>query len=105
MAYQIIWSRFAETQLDDIFEYYKKEAGLNIARKLLKNIITEPNKLIDAPYIGQEETLLKERKIQYRYLVYKNYKLIYSVDESDKFIKIADVFDTRQNPPKIKRGT
>ncbi|MFD2727274.1 type II toxin-antitoxin system RelE/ParE family toxin [Hyunsoonleella rubra] len=74
-------------------------------KKLLKAIIEEPNKLIDSPYIGQEEPLLKERRIQYRYLVYKNYKMIYSVDESDKFIKIVDVFDTRQNPPKIKRGT
>lgn len=104
MTYQIIWSRFAETQLDEIFEYYQKEVGLNIAKTLLKAIIETPNKLVESPYIGQKEQLLKQRKIQYRYLVYKNYKLIYSIDESDKFIKIADVFDTRQKPTKIKRG-
>ncbi|HTO34621.1 MAG TPA: hypothetical protein VLZ72_00165 [Flavobacterium sp.] len=55
------------------------------------------------PFIGQEEELLKKRKIKYHYLVYKNYKLIYSVDEQKGFIKIADVFDTRQNPAKMNR--
>lgn len=68
----------------------------------MKEIISEPEKLIKAPFIGQEEELLKQRKIGYRYLVFKNYKLIYSVDTENGFIKIADVFDTRQNPPKLK---
>lgn len=29
---KIIWSEFAENQLDEIFDYYKKEAGLKIAK-------------------------------------------------------------------------
>ncbi|MDO7174099.1 hypothetical protein [Mariniflexile sp. AS56] len=59
--------------------------------------------MIKTPLIGQEEELLKHRETQYRYLVFRNYKLIYSVDNQNGFIKIADVFDTRQNPPKLKR--
>ncbi|GGG44174.1 hypothetical protein GCM10010976_14710 [Bizionia arctica] len=55
------------------------------------------------PHIGQEEELLQQRIIHYRYLVFKNYKLIYSVDTENGFIKIADIFDTSQNPPKLKR--
>jgi toxin ParE1/3/4 len=103
MTLKIIWSEFAETQLDEIHEYYEKKASPRIAKKLLKGIINEPNKLIKTPLIGQEEELLIQREIHYRYLVFKNYKLIYSVDSENGFIKIADVFDTRQNPPKIKR--
>lgn len=78
MIKKIIWSDFAETQLDKIFDYYEKKASLRVATKLVKGIINVPKKLIKAPYIGQEEELLKDRKIQYRYLVFKNYKLIYS---------------------------
>lgn len=103
MTLKIIWSEFAETQLDEIYKYYEKEAGSKIAKKLMKGIINEPKKLIKTPHIGQEEALLKQRKIEYRYLVFKNYKLIYSVDTENGFIKIADIFDTRQNPPKLKR--
>ena len=102
MNFKIIWSRFAETQLDEIYEYYKKEAGIIVAKKLIKTIINEPNKLINSTEIGQEEDLLKEREIHYRYFVCNHYKIIYSVDLENKFIKIADVFDTRQNPPKIR---
>tara|TARA_R110001583_G_scaffold113965_2_gene264419 strand:+ start:131 stop:448 length:318 start_codon:yes stop_codon:yes gene_type:complete len=103
MTLKIIWSEFAETQLDEIYKYYEKEAGSKIAKKLVKGIVNESKKLIKTPHIGQEEELLKQRKIGYRYLVFKNYKLIYSVDTENGFIKIADVFDTRQNPPKLKR--
>ena len=104
MTFKIIWSQFAETQLDEIYEYYEKNASSRIAKKLMNGIINEPKKLINTPQIGQDEELLKQRKTEYRYLVFKNYKLIYSVDEENGFIKIADVFDTRQNPTKIKRG-
>ena len=103
MIKQIIWSDFAESQLDEIFDFYKKKASLKVATKLVTGIINAPKKLIKAPYIVQEEELLKDREIQYRYLVFKSYKLIYSVDEENGFVKIADVFDTRQNPSKMKR--
>lgn len=103
MAFLIIWSEFAEAQLVEIYEYYEKMAGIAVATKLIREILNEPNKLIKSPFIGQEEKLLKDREIHYRYLIYKNYKLIYSVDKKNKYIKIADVFDTRQNPNKMKR--
>ncbi|MFD2908384.1 type II toxin-antitoxin system RelE/ParE family toxin [Flavobacterium ardleyense] len=103
MMMRIVWSKFAEDQLDEIFNYYSKKAGLRIASKLLKGIISEPNKLMKSNDIGQEEELLKQREELYRYLVFKNYKIIYSIDNKNGLIKIADVFDTRQYPDKIKR--
>jgi toxin ParE1/3/4 len=103
MAFNVIWSEFAETQLDGIFEYYKHEANTRVAKKLLKELINEADKLSKTPNIGQIEELLNKRVIQYRYLVYKNYKLIYSIDTKSANIKITDIFDTRQNPTKIER--
>ncbi|MEQ6120962.1 type II toxin-antitoxin system RelE/ParE family toxin [Reichenbachiella sp. MALMAid0571] len=103
MKLKVIWSEFAETQLDEIYEYYKKKASLRVAKKIMKGIVNAPNILIKTPQIGQEEELLKQRETEYRYLVFKNYKLIYSVDTANGLIKIADVFDTRQNPPKLQR--
>ena len=103
MILKIIWSEFAETQLDEIYDYYEKKASELVAKKLVSGIINETSKLIKSPLIGQEEELLKHRAVEYRYFVFKNYKLIYSVDYKSGFVKIADVFDTRQNPPKLKR--
>jgi len=103
MAYRIIWSNQAENELDKIFEYYSENAGIDIAQKLIEKIISEPNTLLTNPEMTQREEHLFDRENVYRYLVCKNYKLIYSVDAKEKLIKIADVFDTRQNPIKIKR--
>lgn len=103
MEWKVIWSEFAEIQLDKIFEYYKNEVNIRIAFKLVREVINASEKLVKSPYIGQKEDRLKTRKSQYRYLVYKNYKLIYTVNEREGFIKIADVFDTRQRSSKIER--
>lgn len=55
------------------------------------------------PEITQIEDLLLDRESDYRYIICKSYKIIYSIDIHQKLIKIADVFDTRQNPIEMKR--
>ena len=103
MGFKIIWSNFAETELDKIFEYYVENVSLEVAKNIIEKIISEPNKIISHPEITQVEELLLDRENNYRYLICDNYKIIYSIDSNQKLIMIADVFDTRQNPTKIKR--
>ena len=73
-----------------------------VAEKILQNILAEPNRLIENSEMFQYEELLIDRNDNYKYIVCGNYKIIYSVDVEEQLIKIADVFDTRQNPIKIK---
>ena len=47
MSYKVIWSDFAENELDKIFKYYVKKASLKVAKKIIQNILAEPNRLID----------------------------------------------------------
>lgn len=104
MKYKIIWSEFSEKQIDDIFNYYELVSGsYSVALKIVTRILLAPDKLVDNPRIDQTESSLKDRAIQYHYIVESNYKIIYSVDDENYLIKIADVFDTRQNPEKIHR--
>lgn len=86
-----------------IFNYYKENASLKIARELALEITQEILKLQNQPNIGQREELLVDRKHEFRYLVHKNYKLIYFINFEKNRIEISDIFDTRQNPGKIKR--
>ena len=103
MAFKIIWSDFAEMELDKIFEYYIENAILQFSKNVITKIILEPNKILSHPEITQIEELLLDRENEYRYLICDNYKIVYSIDSKQKRIMIADVFDTRQNPAKIKR--
>lgn len=104
MAYQIIWSNFAAHQLDKIFNYFAEEVNQKVAKHIIAKIYIGTNNLTKTPFIGQLEPLLTERKENYRYLIIGNYKVIYTVNEAQQLVKIADVFDCRQNPTKLKRN-
>jgi plasmid stabilization system protein ParE len=104
MLFRVIWSEFAEIKFVEIQEYYLTNISEKIAKKIAKNILLATQQLEKTPYLGQKEELLLDRDIEYRYLVYTNYKIIYSVEEHISLVKIHDIFDTRQNPIKIKRN-
>lgn len=101
MGLDIYWLEFAENELEDIYKYYSTKASKKIAQKLVDTIIDKTIELKNHPKIGQVEELLIHRKQGFRYLVYKNYKIIYWINSEFNRIEIANVFDTRQNPEKI----
>ena len=97
---RIYWTQTALTNLEDIFDYYKLNSSLIVARKPVKEIVATTLLLQNRPKIGRKEDLLKYRKFEYRFIVVRKYKIIYWIE--DNYIKIATVFDVRQNPEKIK---
>lgn len=100
MELRVFWTDTARFQLEDIFDYYENKASLKVARKLVKQIINRTIQLEENPNSGPKEPLLSNRKFEYRYLVEGNYKIIYW--KENQSIKIATVFDCRQNPEKMK---
>ena len=103
MELTLFWTDFSQRELINIYEYYREKAGVRVAKKLVKEIYDETLKLKNQPQIGQEEELLENRKQEFRYLVYKNYKIIYWINSKQNRIEIMDVFETHQQPEKIKR--
>lgn len=101
MEIKVFWTETALNNLEDIFEYYKYKASVRVARKLVKGLVKSTLKLQESPEIGRKEELLSDRKFEYRFLVVGKYKIIYWIEKN--FIKIATVFDCRQNPDKIKK--
>jgi plasmid stabilization system protein ParE len=96
---KIIWSDFASETLREIYDYYKEVAGEPIAKKIKENIFLTTRQLINHPESGQIEETLLQLEEGHRYLVNKNYKIVYKrVKEG---VLITDVFDTRQDPIKI----
>ena len=101
MEIKVLWTETALNNLEDIFEYYKYKASVRVARNLVKGLVKSTLKIQNSPLIGKREELLIGRKFEYRFLVVGNYKIIYWIEHS--YIKIATVFDCRQNPEKIKK--
>jgi plasmid stabilization system protein ParE len=105
MELKIFWTDFSQKELEKVYEYYREKAGVKIAKKLIIGIYNATLKLKNQPKIGQVEELLKHRKEEFRYLVHKNYKIIYWINNEKNQIEINDVFDTRQNPEKISTNS
>lgn len=102
MGLEVYWLQLAEDKLKDIYSYYKVKAGNKIAKKLINGIVDTTIGLEKHPEIGQIETSLKERTTEFRYLVFKSYKIVYRINYNSNLIEIANVFDVRQNPEKLE---
>ncbi len=100
MEIKIFWSDTAIKELEKIFDFNKTISGVLFARKTTKIIVKKTTLLKSRPNIGQREQSLLDRENKYRYLVVGNYKVIYW--QENHLIKIATVFDCRQNPDKLK---
>ena len=83
--------------------FTKSKQVPRVARKLITGIIDKTIGLDKNPYIGQKEELLSDRPQNFRYLVFKSYKIIYWINKNKNRIDIVNVFDTRQNLVKIKK--
>jgi len=100
MEVKVLWTETALNQLEDIFEYYKSKVSVKTAKMVVKKLVQKTILLQKSPNIGRIEELLEDRKYEYRFIVEGNYKIIYWF--ADNLVNIAAVFDTRQNPEKIK---
>jgi toxin ParE1/3/4 len=103
IVYKILWTDFAINQLKDIFDYHLIKASSNIAHRLVQKIIDATIILENNPVSGIKEDLLADRSLEFRFIIIKNYKIIYWIDSEFRTINISMVFDTRQNPKKISK--
>ena len=92
---QIIWSGRAKANLRKIYNFYAGK-NLNSADKIISGIVFTAEQLQINILYQREENLLAE----HRRVIFKHFKIIYKI--SDKNILILQIFDSRQNPEKLK---
>jgi len=100
MEVKVLWSDTSLTQLQDIFDYYNLRTNDTVATKIIKELVERSFILETNPLIGVKEPLLVKRQFEYRFIVVDNYKIIYRFNNN--IVRIASVFDCRQNPQKME---
>lgn len=96
------WDPIAKEQITEIFDFYKTWYGLRTARKITDSIKQSCKRLKEQPQLGFIEPILQTNPCRYRSLVEGNYKIVYCL-EKDNYIRIAAIFDCRQNPDKLSQ--
>jgi plasmid stabilization system protein ParE len=97
MVKQIIWSRLAHNDRLNILDYWiKRNKSVSYSKKL--NQIFENT----AELIGKHPQIGKQTEIQnIRVKIVKDYLFTYR--ETEQFIEILTIWDSRQDPQKFER--
>ena len=97
---KVLWTKFALASLRDIYIFYKDKASIAVANRIRDEVLTSSDQLEHHALSGQIEGSLEVLKESHRYILRGQYKIIYRINNGKVYI--TDVFDTRQNPEKIK---
>lgn len=96
---RIEWNRKAEQQFYKIASTLNKEFGKKAVLVFVKNVNEWQSRIVINPAIAAFEPLLNNRKNAYRSIViHKCCKLVYYVNQKQGVVRIAALWDTRQNP-------
>ena len=88
--------------LENIRKYLHENDAPRAAAKLIRQVRSQAELLLDNPNLGIIEPLLAEDTSGYRSLIVRRrYKLIYYVD--GETIYIDTIYDCRQRPSRLKR--
>lgn len=92
---KIVWTNPAKISLNHIWSFYS-EINEKVADKIITEIVNAVEVLKFQEQYQREETL----EGNYRRIIVRHYKIIYRTQ--DNCLLILQVFDTRQNPDKLK---
>jgi addiction module RelE/StbE family toxin len=96
MAKEVVWSLRAQKERKDILEYWRLRNKSNTYSKKLNQLFKESVKIIaDFPQIGKPT-----EDINTRIKIVRDYLIIY--EETESQIHILTIWDTRQDPEKLK---
>ncbi|WP_262152467.1 type II toxin-antitoxin system RelE/ParE family toxin [Chryseobacterium foetidum] len=94
---KLVWTHFAKQQRDEIFDYWNKRNKSTAYSKKLRHIFRQrTDQLKSFPYTGKK-MLFENVKI----LVFKNYSLVYYIEEET--ISIISFWENHQNPEKLNQ--
>ena len=97
--HKVIWSVRSLRDLDKAHDLLSEDS-LPSANRTVETVLERVDQLEQFSKSGPVEPSLAHRKKEHRYLVCGHYKIIYRIEKQKVFI--IRVFDTRQNPKKLK---
>lgn len=100
---RIVWTQYALNDLNKAFEYALDKFGQTQVKRLNEKVTYAIERISKYPEACTLEQLLFDEKRQYRYVsLFKNLELIFHKESDDTCI-IDAIWDTRQNPAKLRK--
>ena len=97
---KLVFTEQAIISFQEALDFISPHISVDLLNKLSDSILDSCETLIDQPFQGQEEPYLMHLGLGHRRLVVGHYKILYRLHQD--YIYITDIFDSRQNPMKMK---
>jgi len=96
----VVYTEQAIRSLQEALDFIASEVTEKKYNEIRDKILDTAESLASQPHLGQEEPVLEHLGLGHRRLIEGNYKIIYRITK--ECIYITDIFDTRQDPSKMK---
>lgn len=104
MSYQV---RITETAKQDLHEiaFYIAERSMenDIAKRFVMELRDQCLRLTDFPQSGAIPKDRILRSFDFRYIVYKDYLIFYSIDEAQKTVNVLAIFNSKKDYLRVMR--
>ena len=97
---KLFYTNQAIESLNEALSFIATKVTDNKLLEIRTQILDKADTLLLQPYQGQVEPYLVHLNLEHRRLIEGNYKIIYRI--VGETIYVTDVFDTRQEPSKMK---
>lgn len=97
---KLIYTDQSLQSLKETLEFLAPKVPHEKLLEIRDKILDKADTLATDPYIDQEEPYLTHLKLGHRRILESHYKIIYRI--ADDCIYITDIFDSRQDPEKMK---
>lgn len=97
---KLVYTEQALISLEEALEFIASKVSYEKLIEIRDKILDTADTLMEQPLAGQREYLLEHLELGHRRLVEGHYKIIYRVE--NEYIYITDIFDSRQDPIKMK---
>jgi plasmid stabilization system protein ParE len=97
---KLFYTEQALESLQECLDFLPADISTEKRLKIRDSMLIKAEKLLTDPSIGQREEYLEHLGQAHRRIIENQYKIIYRID--GEIIYITDIFDTRQDPSKVK---
>ncbi|MBN1119395.1 MAG: type II toxin-antitoxin system RelE/ParE family toxin [Bacteroidales bacterium] len=97
---KLVYTEQALLSLEEVLNFIAPKVSQEKLLEIREEILDTADTLVLQPLQGQTEPYLEHLNLGHRRLVVNHYKIIYRV--IDETIYITDIFDSRQDPDKMK---
>lgn len=97
---RLVYTEQAIVSLQESLDFLPPDVSPEKREEIRDKILSKADKLLSSPQMGQREEYLEHLGQSHRRIIEGSYKIIYRIDGD--MIYVTDIFDTRQDPGKMK---